>query len=116
MSVFKVIRVFVFVAFGLLVCDFIIYMWLNFTVFDLVGDVESNLITEDEVYKSVLEKMLKDQLVVSQPIDPKRDMNLLSSWTDDFYPLSKETRNATISFACCGVLWGLGVFLKYHGY
>ena len=116
MKVFKVIRVFVFVVFGLLFCDFIMYLWFNFSFVDVISGFESKLVTEDEVYKSVLEQMSKKKFVVTQQVEPKRDINLLSGWIDDFYPLSKETRNATISFACCGILWGLGIFLKYHGY
>lgn len=73
MKVFKFICVFLF---GLFVFDFIMYIWFNFTIFDLFGGVEPHLITEDEVCKSVLDGMLKEKVVLSQKIESKHDVNV----------------------------------------
>lgn len=74
-KIFKFISVFLF---SLFIFDFIMYVWFNFTVFDLFGGVESHLITEEEVCKSVLDSMLKEKVFLSQKFELKQDVNVPS--------------------------------------
>jgi hypothetical protein len=78
MKIFKIISVCFFILLGLLSFDFILYVLFNFTVFDLFSGVGSHLVTEDEVYKSVVDSMLKEKVVLSQKCEIKHDVHVSS--------------------------------------